>query len=71
MKTTVELEFTDELLSKKPKENKYSHLHCKQMVPPNVSLARQNLQFSVGCDILEPESIRLLVLLPSHMQRSC
>ncbi|XP_057963538.1 RNA pseudouridine synthase 4, mitochondrial [Malania oleifera] len=46
------------------------HLHCKQMVLPNVSLALQNLQASSDCRLSELESLKLLAPLPPHMQRS-
>ncbi|KAM4088763.1 hypothetical protein ACB094_07G096300 [Castanea mollissima] len=46
------------------------HLHCKQMVLPNVSEALQNVQFSSNYDLSEVESLELVAPLPSHMQRS-
>ena len=46
------------------------HLHCKQMVLPNVSEALQNVQFSSDYDLSEVESLELVAPLPSHMQRS-
>ena len=46
------------------------HLHCKQMLLPNVSLALQNVQFSSDYDLSEVESLELVAPLPSHMQRS-
>ena len=46
------------------------HLHCKQMVLPNASLALQNVQFSSDYDLSEVESLELVAPLPSHMQRS-
>lgn len=46
------------------------HLHCKEMVLPNVSLALQILQSSADCDLSELESLEFVAPLPSHMQRS-
>ncbi|KAH7575322.1 hypothetical protein ACOSQ2_005442 [Xanthoceras sorbifolium] len=46
------------------------HLHCKEMVLPDVSRALQNVQLSSGCDLLELESLKLVAPLPLHMQRS-
>lgn len=54
------------ILDKQP----HLHLHCKQMVLPNVSLALQNLQLSAECDLSELESLEFVAPLPSHMQRS-
>ncbi|XP_034679924.1 RNA pseudouridine synthase 4, mitochondrial [Vitis riparia] len=54
------------ILDKQP----HLHLHCKQMVLPNVSLALQNLQLSAECDLSELESLKFVAPLPSHMQRS-
>ncbi|XP_058080541.1 RNA pseudouridine synthase 4, mitochondrial [Magnolia sinica] len=45
------------------------HLHCRQMLLPNVSLALQ-LQSSTHCDLSKLERINLVAPLPSHMQRS-
>ena len=54
------------ILDKQP----HLHLHCKEMVLPDVSLALQNLQLSVDCDLSELESLEFVAPLPSHMQRS-
>ena len=54
------------ILDKQP----HLHLHCKQMVLPNVSLALQNLQLSAECDLSELEGLEFVAPLPSHMQRS-
>ncbi|XP_065003326.1 RNA pseudouridine synthase 4, mitochondrial-like isoform X2 [Musa acuminata AAA Group] len=46
------------------------HLHCKQMVLPNISVALQQLQSSTGHDFSKVEKINLVAPLPSHMQIS-
>ncbi|KAG7977064.1 hypothetical protein I3843_05G011400 [Carya illinoinensis] len=46
------------------------HLHCKQMVLPNVSMALQNMQFSSDYHLSQVESLVLVAPLPSYMQRS-
>ncbi|KAM1650576.1 hypothetical protein ACFXTH_003136 [Malus domestica] len=46
------------------------HLHCKQMVLPNVHLALQNVKLHSDCDLSELESLELVAPLPSYMQRS-
>ncbi|XP_064959107.1 RNA pseudouridine synthase 4, mitochondrial-like isoform X2 [Musa acuminata AAA Group] len=46
------------------------HLHCKQMVLPNISVALQQLQSSTGHDFSKVEKLNLVAPLPSHMQRS-
>ncbi|XP_048432259.1 RNA pseudouridine synthase 4, mitochondrial isoform X3 [Pyrus x bretschneideri] len=46
------------------------HLHCKQMVLPNVYLALQNVKLHSDCDLSELESLELVAPLPSYMQRS-
>ncbi|KAK3017066.1 hypothetical protein RJ639_006997 [Escallonia herrerae] len=46
------------------------HLHCKEMVLPDVSMALQRAQSSSGCDLAELESLKLVAPFPSHMQRS-
>ncbi|KAK2985839.1 hypothetical protein RJ640_018705 [Escallonia rubra] len=46
------------------------HLHCKEMVLPDVSMALQRAQSSSDCDLAELESLKLVAPLPSHMQRS-
>ncbi|KAJ8763414.1 hypothetical protein K2173_002297 [Erythroxylum novogranatense] len=46
------------------------HLHCKQMVLPDVSQALQIFQTSSDFDFSQLASIKLDAPLPSHMQRS-
>ncbi|KAK2664983.1 hypothetical protein Ddye_003557 [Dipteronia dyeriana] len=46
------------------------HLHCKEMVLPDVSQALQNVQLSSDCDLSKLESLKLVAPLPLHMQRS-
>ncbi|CAL9151869.1 unnamed protein product [Musa hybrid cultivar] len=46
------------------------HLHCKQMVLPNISVALQQLQSSTDHDFSKVEKLNLVAPLPSHMQRS-
>ncbi|XP_031481914.1 RNA pseudouridine synthase 4, mitochondrial [Nymphaea colorata] len=46
------------------------HLHCRQMIIPNVELALQKLQLSPNVDLLKVEMLDLICPLPSHMQRS-
>ncbi|CAN6449732.1 unnamed protein product [Victoria cruziana] len=46
------------------------HLHCRQMIIPNVELALQKLQLSSNIDLLKVEKLDLVCPLPSHMQRS-
>ncbi|XP_010271255.1 PREDICTED: RNA pseudouridine synthase 4, mitochondrial-like isoform X2 [Nelumbo nucifera] len=46
------------------------HLHCRQMIFPNIALALQHLQSSSNCDLSELESLNLVAPLPPHMQRS-
>ncbi|RWW14238.1 hypothetical protein GW17_00021998 [Ensete ventricosum] len=46
------------------------HLHCKQMVLPNISVALQKLQSSTDHDFSKVEKLNLVAPLPSHMQRS-
>ncbi|XP_009629273.1 RNA pseudouridine synthase 4, mitochondrial isoform X2 [Nicotiana tomentosiformis] len=46
------------------------HLHCKEMVLPNISLALQQARVVSGADLIDVESIKLVAHLPSHMQKS-
>ncbi|KAF5207474.1 Rna pseudouridine synthase 4 protein [Thalictrum thalictroides] len=46
------------------------HLHCKQMVLPDVSLALQYMQSSKDHDLSQLQSLKLAAPLPLHMQRS-
>ncbi|PIA27072.1 hypothetical protein AQUCO_08300042v1 [Aquilegia coerulea] len=46
------------------------HLHCKQMVLPDVSLALQYMQSSKDHDLSQLQSLNLVAPLPLHMQRS-
>lgn len=51
-------------------KNPRLHLHCKQMVLPNVNLALQNVKLHSDSDLSELESLELVAALPSFMQRS-
>ncbi|XP_038705602.1 RNA pseudouridine synthase 4, mitochondrial isoform X2 [Tripterygium wilfordii] len=46
------------------------HLHCKQMVFPDISQALQDVQLSPDCDFAQLESLEFNARLPSYMQRS-
>ncbi|XP_044481054.1 RNA pseudouridine synthase 4, mitochondrial-like isoform X1 [Mangifera indica] len=46
------------------------HLHCKEMILPNVSQAVQAMQSSSDYDLSELKTLKLVAPLPSHMQRS-
>ena len=46
------------------------HLHSKQMVLPNVSLAIENVKLHAECDFSGVERLELVAPLPSYMQRS-
>ncbi|KAL0387045.1 UNVERIFIED_CONTAM: RNA pseudouridine synthase 4, mitochondrial [Sesamum radiatum] len=46
------------------------HLHCKEMILPNISLALQHGNGNSDLDTAPTESIRLVAPLPAHMQRS-
>ncbi|XP_060168164.1 RNA pseudouridine synthase 4, mitochondrial isoform X1 [Lycium barbarum] len=46
------------------------HLHCKEMVLPNISLALERAQVVSDADLVHVESIKLEAPLPFHMQRS-
>ncbi|KAH1267869.1 RNA pseudouridine synthase 4, mitochondrial [Glycine max] len=46
------------------------HLHCKQMVLPNISQALQNVQSASSCDLSLVEELELVADLPPYMQRS-
>ncbi|XP_049383348.1 RNA pseudouridine synthase 4, mitochondrial [Solanum stenotomum] len=46
------------------------HLHCKEMVLPNISLALQRAQVVSDADLVDVESIKLVAPLPFHMQKS-
>ncbi|KAJ4963502.1 hypothetical protein NE237_023441 [Protea cynaroides] len=46
------------------------HLHCKQMILPNVSLALQHMESSSHCNLSEMESLSLVAPFPPHIQRS-
>ncbi|GAV62310.1 LOW QUALITY PROTEIN: PseudoU_synth_2 domain-containing protein, partial [Cephalotus follicularis] len=46
------------------------HLHCKQIILPNVSQALQNLLSSSDCDLSELPSLELVAPMPPYMQRS-
>lgn len=46
------------------------HLHCKEMVLPDVSSALLHVQLSSGFDLSGLESLKLTAPLPSHMEKS-
>ncbi|KAM3291488.1 RNA putativeuridine synthase 4, mitochondrial isoform X1 [Capsicum chacoense] len=46
------------------------HLHCKEMVLPNIFLALQQGQAVSDADLVDVESIKLVAPLPFHMQKS-
>lgn len=46
------------------------HLHCKEMVLPNVSSALSHVQLSSGFDLSGLESLKLAAPLPLHMEKS-
>ncbi|QCD91929.1 ribosomal large subunit pseudouridine synthase C [Vigna unguiculata] len=46
------------------------HLHCKQIVLPNISQALQNVQSFSNCDLSLGEGLELVADLPPYMQRS-
>ncbi|TKY71262.1 RNA pseudouridine synthase 4 [Spatholobus suberectus] len=46
------------------------HLHCKQIVLPNISQALQNVQSASNCDLSLVEGLELVADLPPYMQRS-
>lgn len=49
----------------------YLHLHCKEMVLPDVSAALERAsQRQSDCDLNEIKSLKLVAPLPFHMQRS-
>ncbi|KAL5561304.1 hypothetical protein UlMin_031051, partial [Ulmus minor] len=46
------------------------HLHCKQMVLPNITQVLQMVQLYPDCDLSQVETLKLDAPLPSYMQRS-
>ncbi|KAK7308784.1 hypothetical protein RJT34_05011 [Clitoria ternatea] len=46
------------------------HLHCKQIVLPNVSQALQHVQSAPNYDLSQVEELELVTDLPAYMQRS-
>ncbi|PON58067.1 Pseudouridine synthase [Trema orientale] len=46
------------------------HLHCKQMVLPNITQVLQNLQLYSDYDLSQLETLKLDAPLPSYMERS-
>ncbi|KAH9612295.1 hypothetical protein KSS87_014591 [Heliosperma pusillum] len=46
------------------------HLHCKQLILPNISAALENVSFDSEYDFSKLENLNLIAPLPSHMQRS-
>lgn len=48
----------------------YLHLHCKEMILPDISVAAQRAKSPTDFDIEDLESIKFDAPLPSHMQKS-
>nr|GLL47288.1 RNA pseudouridine synthase 4, mitochondrial isoform X1 [Ipomoea trifida] len=46
------------------------HLHCKEIVLPNISLALQRAQRVSDSNLADVETIKLVAPLPPHMQRT-
>ncbi|XP_021282429.1 RNA pseudouridine synthase 4, mitochondrial [Herrania umbratica] len=46
------------------------HLHCREMIFPNVSQALQNLQLSTDHDLSKLKRLEVVAPLPSYMQKS-
>ncbi|RDX93278.1 RNA pseudouridine synthase 4, mitochondrial, partial [Mucuna pruriens] len=46
------------------------HLHCKQIVLPNLSQALKKVQSASSCDLSQVEGLELVADLPPYMQRS-
>ncbi|KAK7405824.1 hypothetical protein VNO78_07434 [Psophocarpus tetragonolobus] len=46
------------------------HLHCKQIVLPNISQALQNVESASNCDLSLVEELELVADMPPYMQRS-
>lgn len=46
------------------------HLHCRQMILPNISQILQKVQLHSDYDLSQLESLDLIASLPSYMQRS-
>lgn len=46
------------------------HLHCREMIIPDVAQALQNLQLSSDHDLSKLKSLEIVAPLPSYMQRS-
>lgn len=46
------------------------HLHCKQMILPDISLALESVSPDLNYDFTKLESLNLVAPLPLHMQRS-
>lgn len=46
------------------------HLHCKEMVLPDVCSALSHVQLSSGFDLSGLGSLKLAAPLPSHMEKS-
>ncbi|KAI3448137.1 hypothetical protein Pfo_004802 [Paulownia fortunei] len=64
---TVDLELESGSISDK---QPCLHLHCKEMILPNISLALQHGNITSDLDTARMESIKLDAPLPAHMQRS-
>ncbi|XP_074275501.1 RNA pseudouridine synthase 4, mitochondrial [Silene latifolia] len=46
------------------------HLHCKQLILPNISTALENVSSDCEYDFSKLENLNFVAPLPSHMQRS-
>ncbi|KAK9677741.1 hypothetical protein RND81_11G163900 [Saponaria officinalis] len=46
------------------------HLHCKQLILPNISVALENASPEIKYDFSKLENLNLVAPLPFHMQRS-
>ncbi|KAJ1381646.1 hypothetical protein SESBI_44996 [Sesbania bispinosa] len=46
------------------------HLHCKQIVLPNISQALQNVQSDSNYDLSQVETLDFVADMPAYMQRS-
>lgn len=46
------------------------HLHCRQMIIPDVVEALKHIQSLPNCDLSELPKLNLVAPLPSHMKKS-
>ncbi|OMO73995.1 Pseudouridine synthase, RsuA/RluB/C/D/E/F [Corchorus capsularis] len=51
-------------------KNPRLHLHCREMILPNVSQALESMQLSTDYDLLKLKSLEVVAPLPSYMQKS-